>query len=144
MSALSSIILRFALPTLLFVAPLKAETVMEALPDCIATAEQLSQFGLAFQSAMDEMGEFNDARTVASLVTGAFFTSRYVEVLGPLLEEEAAHDRLIDALSAIEAKRSEFENLTTNMIEELYADGSDYQAKAQFISQCAQAAFQQP
>ena len=85
-------ILGFVLPTFLFVAPLKADTITEALPRCIELAEGLSQFGLAFQSAGDEMGETTSVREIAVFFSSALFSEAYVNRLVPLLEEEASHD----------------------------------------------------
>ena len=98
--------LGFVLPTFVFVAPLKADTITEALPHCIELAEGLSQVGLAFQSAMDEMGETTSSSAIAAFISSAIFSEAYVDRLVPLLEEEASHDRLIDELSTIEMKRS--------------------------------------
>ena len=134
-------IIGFVLPTFLFVVPLKADTVTEALPRCIEIAEAVSQFGLAFQSAMDEIGETTSSRDIATLFSSAIFVEGYVDRLMPLLEEEASHDRLIDELSTIEMKRSTFEEFTADLIEELLVGGDEYSDKSQFISQCAQGAF---
>ena len=136
--------LGFVLPTFVFVAPLKADTITEALPHCIELAEGLSQVGLAFQSAMDEMGETTSSSAIAAFISSAIFSEAYVDRLVPLLEEEASHDRLIDELSTIEMKRSNLQEFIANMIEETFVGGDDYSDKAQFISQCAQGAFDLP
>ena len=121
-----------------------AATITEALPRCIELAEGFSQFGLAFQSAMDEMGETTYSRDLAILLSSAVLIEAYVDRLVPLLEEEASHDRLIDELSTIEMKRSNLQEFIANMIEETFVGGDDYSDKAQFISQCAQGAFDLP
>ena len=137
-------ILGFVLPTFLFVAPLKADTITEALPRCIELAEDLSQFGLAFQSAADEMGVTISSGEIAAFFGGGLFSEAYVDRLMPLLLEEASHDRLIDELSTIEMKQSNLQEFFANMIEETFVGGDDYSDKAQFISQCAQGAFDLP
>ena len=93
---------------------------------------------------MDEMGETTYSRDLAILLSSAVLIEAYVDRLVPLLEEEASHDRLIDELSTIEMKRSNLQEFIANMIEETFVGGDDYSDKAQFISQCAQGAFDLP
>lgn len=137
-------VIGFVLPTFLFVVPLKADTVTEALPRCIKSAEEVSQFGLAYQSAMDKMGKTASRWDIAALFSSAMFAEAYAVRLAPLLEEEASHDKLLDELSTIETKRSNLEELIADLIEETFVGGDDYSDKAQFISQCAQGAFELP
>ena len=85
-------ILGFVLPTFLFVTPLQAQTVTEQLPFCIEFAEKFSQWGLAFQSAIEEGGDTTSAGEIAAMFSGFIFVEEYVDRLVPLLEEEASHD----------------------------------------------------
>ena len=141
MTTLGVKMLGFVLPAIICVAPLKAETLSEALPICIEIAEFTSLFALAARSAGDELDIFLPSREIARMISGAVFDGAYVDRIMPLLEEGASQDKVIDELLIVEMAISNFRQLTSKMIEESLGGKGGYEEKAKFISQCAQGAF---
>lgn len=131
--------MRWLFPILLWIGTIcGAQTVEQRLVDCIGHSQGILSYANAWRESMEKIGETARPSEFADLLLGTTKSETFTQTIMPMLENEENHADISAQLELINDQIDLRTRLVEEMVTESFKDRKNYEAMAEFISQCTQ------
>jgi len=120
------------------ICPAYAQTVEQRLVDCIVQSQGILTYANAWRESVEKVGETARPSEFADLLFGTTKSDSLMQTITPMLENKESHADISEQLALINDQIDLRIGLVEEMVTESFKDRRNYEAMAEFISQCSQ------